>query len=182
MWPDEDSRGHVKTARDAWRLVLCFPKLRSGLFEEQGTPYSTEWFQIDFNESEQVWEGPLVPFKINLELFSSFRGSLLPKQITGKKLHFRKHGTGKKTAGDAWRQQGTRENSRGCVKTPGDAWKHQWKIQGTRTNYSFFLFQLFLFHIIFFFFISFFFFIYFNRMQVKVFLRAKWPGFPFNFL
>ena len=103
MWPDEDSRGRVKTAGDAWRLVLCFPKLRSGLFEEQGTPYSTEWFQIDFDESEQVWEGPLVPFKINLELFSSFRGSLLPKQITGKKLHFRKHGTGKKTAGDAWR-------------------------------------------------------------------------------
>ena len=106
-----------KTAGDAWRLVSCFPKLRSGLFEEQGTPYSTEWFQIDFNESEQVWEGPLVPFKINLELFSSFRGSLLPKQITGKKLLFRKHGTGKKTAGDAWRQQGTRENSRGRVKT-----------------------------------------------------------------
>ena len=113
----------MKTAGDAWRLVSCFPKLRSGLFEEQGTPYSTEWFQIDFNESEQVWEGPLVPFKINLELFSSFRGSLLPKQITGKKLHFRKHGTGKKTAGDAWRQQGTRENSRGRVKTAGDAWR-----------------------------------------------------------
>ena len=164
----------MKTAGDAWRLVSCFPKLRSGLFEEQGTPYSTEWFQIDFNESEQVWEGPLVPFKINLELFSSFRGSLLPKQINGKKLLFRKHGTGKKTAGDVWRRQGTREDGRGRVKTAGDAWKNQWKIPGTRTNYSFFLFQLFFsyyFFLSFFLFIYFFFFIYF-------FIRNAREGFP----
>ena len=169
----------MKTWGDAWRLVSCFPKLRSGLFEEQGTPYSTEWFQIDFNESEQVWEGPLVPFKINLELFSSFRGSLLPKQINGKKLLFRKHGTGKKTAGDVWRRQGTREDGRGRVKTAGDAWKQQ----GTREKINekfpgqelitLSFYSSYFFHIIFsfFLFIYFFFFIYF-------FIRNAREGFP----
>ena len=55
----------------------------------------------------------MVPFKINLELFSSFRGSLLPKQITGKELLFGSTVLER-------RHQGTRENIEGRVKTSRD--------------------------------------------------------------